>query len=146
MRLDYCDEERFPNHFALWEANCRRSLQGKAGQRELREMEAALLALPAKRLVQGVLLSDDGDVCALGAYGRYKGLDLTSFETCDKEITGVEVGIAGGMPRLVAWAVVDRNDRLDGQYQVGTFVLLTPEERYDQMLAWVRAQLKDAAA
>ena len=143
MRLDYCDEESFPNQFELWEANCQRSLRGKAGQRELRELEAALLALPAKRLVHGVLRTDDGDVCAIGAYGQYKGVDLTEF---DPEDESDKVGVAGGMPHLVAWAVVDLNDGYLGWYYGDVFVRYTPEQRYDKMLAWVRAQLKEAAA
>ena len=39
MRLNYSDEEDRPGQFALWNANCRRSIRGKAGQRELRELK-----------------------------------------------------------------------------------------------------------
>lgn len=44
MRISYSDEEDSPGQFALFQANCRRSLQGKKGQAALRELEAALLA------------------------------------------------------------------------------------------------------
>lgn len=155
MRINYTDEEDRPGQFALWSANCRRSLQGKAGQRELREFEAALLALPDKRLIRGKLMDEDGGVCAIGCYARHKGLDLS---TVDLEDESDEVGIAAGMPRLVAWQIVALNDitlntvwekaegpiqRGYGSYHGGIALVrdMTPEERYEKVLSWVRQQL-----
>lgn len=157
MRINYSDDEERPGQFALWQANCERSLKGKAGQLELRELEAALLALPEKRLIRGALVDDDGGVCAIACYGKHKGLDLTKF---DPEDESDEVGIAGGMPRLVAWSVVALNDihindhyeiaegpsvhHGHGEYQnqgVWTRFKYTPEERYEKVLAWVRRHL-----
>lgn len=154
-RINYSDEEDRPGQFALWDANCRRSLKGKAGQRELRELKAALLALPEKRLIRDALTDDDGGVCAIACYGRHKGVDLSKF---DPEYESDEVGIAGGMPRLVAWRVVALNDiildtvwevahgpveRYHGSYKGGIALIrdVTPEERYDAVLKWVNQQL-----
>lgn len=154
-RLNYADEEDRPGQFALWDANCRRSLKGKTGQRELRELEAALLALPEKRLIKDALTDDRGGVCAIGCYARHKGLDLSKF---DPEYESDEVGVEAGMPHLVAWAVVALNDveldtvwevghgplgRYEGQYKGGIALIrdMTPEERYTRVLAWVREQL-----
>lgn len=156
MRLNYSDEEDRPGQFALWDANCRRSIAGKVGQRELRELEAALLAMPEKRLIHGELTDDDGGVCAIACYARHKGLDLSKF---DPEDESDEVGIAAGMPRLVAWQVVALNDitldtvwevahgpvqRGHGVYKGGIPLVrdMTPEERYTAVLKWVRARLK----
>lgn len=155
MRLNWTDEEDRPGQFALWDANCRRSLRGKDGQKALRELEAALLALPEKRLIRDALTNDDGEVCAVGAYARHKGLDLSKF---DPEYESDEVGIAAGMPPLVAWKVVALNDvtldtvwevadgplnRWDAHYKGGVAVVrdMTPEERYEKVLTWVRSQL-----
>lgn len=157
MRISYSDDEDYPGQFNLWQANCRRSLQGKVGQTELRELEAALLALPEKRLIHGALTNDEGDVCAIGAYARHKGVDLSKF---DPEYESDDVGIAAGMPRLVAWSVVALNDlQIDGYYRyaegpslepyrsysehrgVWTYFEYTPEERYEKVLAWVRGKL-----
>ena len=158
MRLNYSDEEDYPGQFNLWEANCRRSLQGKAGQRELRELEAALLALPEKRLIHGTLTNEEGGVCAIACYAKHKGIDLAKF---DPEYESDTVGIVAGMPRLVAWKVVALNDvEFEGRYAyaegptreptypsyaphhgVWTFFPYTPEERYERVLAWVREQL-----
>jgi hypothetical protein len=132
-RISYSDDEAYPGQFDLWHANCRRSLQGKEGQAELRELRAALLALPEKRLVRGVLVDGEGCVCAVGAYAKYKGLDLHTF---DPEDHSDEVGIVAGMPKLVAWKVVEMNDF--------DFDHLTPERRYVKMLDWVESQITGA--
>ena len=140
MRINYCDDEDRPGQFALWDANCQRSLRGRAGQAALRDLEAALLALPQKRLIRGLLVSDDGaDVCAVGAYARYKGEDIAKHVPYASD----DVAIACGMPRLVAWKVVALNDfEIDDHYVTGQRVTYTPEERYIKVLAWVREQLK----
>ncbi len=130
MRLSYSEEEDYPGQFGLWQGNCKRSLKGKDGQAELKELRAALLALPEKRLIHGSLIDADGEVCAVGAYARYKGLNLSKF---DPESDTDDVGIEAGMPKLVAWKVVEMNDmELDTE---------TPEKRYEKMLTWVESQL-----
>jgi hypothetical protein len=157
MRLNYSDDEDYPGQFNLWQANCARSLRGKAGQAELRELEAALVALPEKRLIHGALTDEDGGVCAVACYARHKGIDLSTF---DPEYESDDVGVRAGMPRLVAWKVVALNDieleswcgyvegpatREESRYaHRGVWVHrdLTPEERYEKVLAWVREQLK----
>src|SRR5271156_233502 len=103
MRLNYSEDEDFPGQFELWQGNCERSLRGKQGQVELRELRDALVSLPEKRLIFGSLQDEEGGVCAVGAYARHKGFDLSKF---DPENETDAVGIEGGMPRLVAWKVV----------------------------------------
>lgn len=140
MRINYSEEEDYPGQFELWQANCVRSLKGKDGQAELRVLRDALLALPEKRLIHGSLVDEDGEVCAIGAYVKHKGLDLEKFAP-DRGTD--EVGIAAGMPRLVAWKVVEENDHVlhDTWRPEGGYRLLTPEERYEGMLAWVESLL-----
>lgn len=159
MRLNWCDDEERPGQFALWQANCNRSIKGKAGQKALRELEAALLALPEKRLISGLLEDEHGAVCAIGAYARHKGVDLSVYDPEDESDL---VGVDAGMPRLVAWEVVALNDihldvvwevaegplnRWDATYKGGIPLVrdMTPEERYEKVLAWVRARLQEAS-
>jgi hypothetical protein len=137
-RRGISDEEEYPGQFGLWEGNCRRSIKGKAGQAALRELEAALLALPEKRLIVGELENAAGEVCALGALKRYKGVEEVK---ADPEWEMEEVGVELGMPRLVAWQVVYVNDE-----GVDWRSLASPEERYEKVLAWVRTQLTQPAS
>ncbi len=134
MRLSYSDEEDYPGQFGLWQGNCERSLRGAAGQKELRELKAALIGMASKRLIHGSLDDEDGGVCAIGAYAKHKGLDLSKY---DPEEETDEVGIAAGMPRLVAWKVVEIND-----FEFDRHV--SPEDRYTEVLAWVERKLLPA--
>jgi len=169
MRISYSEDEDFGGQFELWQANCRRSLHGKAGQSALRELEAALLALPDKRLIAGKMVDADGEVCAIGALAKYKGRNLIA-ETreqlaqigIDRDVDELEgdgemeeIGMELGMPRLVAWKVVELNDvqldgctlvRAEGPYRWPAekpkqWVPITPEDRYEKVLAWTRRQL-----
>lgn len=59
----FCDdyyEPEFPNQYDLWSANVKRALSGKRGQKALKELRAALLALPEKRLISGALCTVGG--------------------------------------------------------------------------------------
>lgn len=161
MRISYTDEEDVPGQFALWQANCRRSLQGKKGQAALRELEAALLALPEKRLIANNLQDPKGEVCALGALAKFKGRDIppvaeNEWGEIDEDEEMEEYGVSLGMPRLVAWKVVCKNDvEIDGDYvtvpgpyrwfqeeqKLRAYVPVTPEIRYEKMLGWVQRQL-----
>lgn len=156
MRIGYIDEEQFQGQFALWQSNCARSLRGKQGQAALRELEEALVALPTKRLIADALVHS-GDVCAIGALALKRGkLDLSEEHEGDEM---EDVGVGLGMPRLVAWKVVEAND-IDNEkysvlapgpnqygyyhgYQPGYRLTIetTPEERYDAVLKWTRANL-----
>jgi hypothetical protein len=129
-RLNYSEDEDFPGQFELWQANCERSLHGKEGQAELRELHAALVSMSDKRLIYGFLQDEEGGVCAIGAYAQHKGMDLSKFDPEDETDA---VGVEGGMPRLVAWKVVEMNDIM--------FDRLTPEQRYEKMLSWVESKL-----
>jgi len=131
MRINWSDEEDFPGQFFLWEANCRRSISGCKGQTALRELEAALLALPTKRLIRGYLESN-GDVCAVGALARYK--KHNPIADVDSTYQTERIGVECGMPRLVAWEVVAQNDII---MEEGT-----PEQRYTDMLKWVQKQIR----
>lgn len=145
MRINCADEEDFPGQAELWQANCERSLNGKKGQAALRELAAALLALPEKKLIADELENEAGEVCAIGALAKFKGKenpkigdsfgDFDELEANSDEIERATVSLAQelGVPRMVAIAVVCEND--------DCFPDPTPEQRYERMLAWVRRTL-----
>lgn len=138
-----------------FEANTKRHLKGKKGQAALKELEAALIALPEKRLVYSKFVvrhgeaDDIGEVCALGALALKRCMDkgLTRSEAIkkieqdgpdpDDEGWGATENTAEYLKVKVnfAWEVMERNDEYGGP---------TPEERYKRVLAWVREQIKVA--
>ena len=129
-RISYADDEEFGGQFELWQANCRRSLKGKRGQAALRELEAALVALPEKALIHGDV-EYGGQVCAVGAAIKARGLlDQVADDATDE----VAVDLLG-WPRLVAWKIVEMNDE--------QLCHVSEVERYDRMLAYVRELLAE---
>lgn len=146
MRINYSDDEDFPGQYELWRANVERSLAGRKGQVALRELEAALTALPKKELIDGQLEDCEGNVCALGAVFRARGLATKEFRpvvefehTEDKEIYRANDAAikALGIPRLVGLEIIYQND--DGWFTPN------PAIRYERVLAWVRQQIQHGA-
>jgi len=143
MRIYYNDEEQFPGQFALWRANTERQIRGPNGQAVLRELEAALVALPEKRLVMGAI-AKDGHVCTVGLLLVLKRTraGMTHAEAVqqleqeygdDDEPTDDIATREGVVPNLVAWRLVELNDILLDD--------ATPEARYEFVLTWVRRKL-----
>lgn len=143
MRINYSEEENWPGQFFLWQANCDRSLNGRAGQAALRTLETALLALPEPKLIAHVAAAD-GCVCAVGAMalearvraGEERETVLKDLEALDPDDEDAlpALGATLKIPHLVGWKLVELNDI---QYERET-----PEQRYEQVLAWVRAHIK----
>lgn len=165
MRLNYTDDEDFPGQFGLWQGNCSRSIRSKAGQAALKRLEAALLAMPDKRLIREKLQDYDGNVCALGALARQEGV-LPEVHSDHNDSDPDEFGrTVLKFPRLVAWKVVEQNDIQNEEehgwaegpnpppdrgwpYRAGIWTRreITPEERYRNVLSWVQACLDPSEA
>ena len=124
-----------------WERNTRATIESKRGQTVLRELEAALVALPGKQLACGTFAERDEsghvNVCVLGAYALHKGVTTEGayhFDDAD-EMAGWATRKDGlAMAYTLAWNLIERNDEI--------YDLHTPEQRYERMLAWVRSQIK----
>lgn len=143
-------DEDFSNQWALQAQATERALRGKRGRAVLRELEAALLAMPQPRLALGTLVAD-GEVCALGALAVHRARKPgQTFEEALAELD-VEIspdreryedsfdGVDTAAARLrlttgLAFAVVYQNDDSRGR---------TPERRYESVLAWVRERLEE---
>jgi len=104
----------------LWPARVRQVIEGKRGQRVMRELAEALLALPERRLIAGNIATAQGEVCAIGAYAKAKGVDLNrDLASVDgKDLAGwegsdsdtAELGELLGMTHTLAWEIGFKND------------------------------------
>ena len=132
----------------LWESVLNRAIAGKRGQAFLRELEAALLHLPRRRVISESL-ARSGDVCTLGALALHRKvrtgvlheeaiaeLERRSDDVSEEmwDYASGELGIA----RTLAWEIIYRTDDITEA--------MTPEQRYDEMLLWVGSNLKSVAA
>lgn len=109
-----------------WRGAVASAIRGKRGQAALRELLAALDAMPEKVLVPGVLVDESGDYCALGVLGASRGLDLSVPDPDDPW----SVAEHFGLPRALVQEIEFENDE-DSRYGE------TPEMRWARMRAWV---------
>lgn len=109
------------------------AIRGKRGQAFLRELLAALDALPEPRLIQGNLMTECG-VCALGAVGLARGLDLLTCDPYDHEAIAQTFGIASALTREIAY----ENDE--------GVACDTPEQRFACVREWVVSRIRAEAA
>jgi hypothetical protein len=125
---DDCD------NLALWRGAVRSATRGKRGQAFFRGLVAALDALPEKRLIEGALQTHGG-VCALGALGRARRVDMDEVDRImrqdDYDGLGQAFDIAPGLAQETMYV----NDE-QGRYNE------TPEERWTRVRKWAAAQLR----
>ena len=156
-RIPDYDDEPFPNAGELFQHRITQAINGKRGQALLKELEAALVAMPVKRLLYSGFCDKAGEVCTLGALGVKREMDKgKTREEALKYLWGVvrrrgiekeeeNFGPNGDSIRFaakrldmafaLAWEVISQNDERNGGYKT------TPEQRYEAVLKWVREQI-----
>ena len=146
-RSGYTDDEAYSGQFAMWRGAVNSAIKGRRGQAFLKEMLAALDAMPVKRLVDDELEKTDmipcshwgmfeaHSVCAIGAVGVARGIDMSKIDAHDPDTVAGKFGIA----RALACEIVYMNDELaSGKNE-------TPEARFVRMRRWIESELVKAA-
>lgn len=124
-------------NLGLWRGAVERAIRGKRGQAFLREMAAALDAMPVKVLVAGDIVRDSEHVCALGSVAVARKLDVSTIAADDGESVARKFGVATALAREVAY----ENDEGTGWHGRET-----DAERWTRMRAWVEAHLAKTGA
>lgn len=165
-RSGYYDDCEDPLEHGRWRAQVRSATRGKRGQKLLRDMLAALDAMPEKRLIayelevshavdlehaerwaeirgdlglayyfENILKrcegARNGDVCALGALGKVRGLDMRGLNPDAPEAVAHAFDVAEQLAR----EIVFMNDEYWGRE--------TPEQRWQRMRGWVASQISE---
>lgn len=133
-RSGYCEDGDY-DLSNLWPNIVKRSIKGKRGQAFLKELAAAMDAMPEKKLIANDLVTETGEVCAIGVVCKARGLDTNGVDIYDRDEVGKLVGIA---PTLAAEIEYQNDD--DFSYRRSE----TPEQRWARMRKWVTDNLKDA--
>jgi len=128
-RSGYTDCDDDPLRIGRWRAQVASSIRGKRGQSFLRELIAALEAMPEKVLIKNELVTAEGDVCAIGAVCKSRGLDVSGVDYGFADEVAACVGIAHQMAAEIEW----END--EGGWRE------TDEERWSRMRRWAEARL-----
>lgn len=128
-------EDDGDGRLALWRGQVASAIRGKRGQRFLRDLVSALDAMPEKRLIKEEFECETG-VCALGALGKARGIDLTKLDPEDDEDTRKAARMFDIADQL-ALEVVYMNDE-------GSWGSETPEERWVRMRNWAGGLIREA--
>ncbi len=129
-RSNYSEDGEYLN---LWRGTVERAINGKRGQAFLRELAKEMDAMPVKRLIEGELISEQGEVCAIGVVCKargLKGLSEDEFDVWDPAAVGKLVGISMAMAAEIEY---ENDEQFSGQ---------TPEERFIRMREWVAENIK----
>jgi hypothetical protein len=142
-RSGYCDDYGDDDPLALgrYRAQVASAIRGKRGQALLRELLAALDAMPEKQLVAGELEAD-GQFCALGVVGQARGLNLAAIDTYDVEALGGTFNIADQLAREIMWV----NDEHVADNQWDQVEICGPMRPWDCAYHDVRVRNESAAS
>jgi hypothetical protein len=130
-RSGYSDDYE---HMNIYRATVERSINGKRGQAFLRELASAMDDMPVKRLISNELVTEQGDVCAIGVVCKKRGLDA-NIDVEDRDQVARLVGISPSMAAEIEF----ENDEGYPAYKE------TPEEKWTRMRKWVDEQIRKKA-
>lgn len=147
-RSGYTDDGE---NVAMWRGRVASATRGKRGQAFFRALLEALDAMPEKCLITDALETPTGEVCAIGALGKARGIDMSDIDPDEAS----EVAPLFDIAECLAQEVVYMND----EYKQCTYVELpgppryfrqhdyarhdiTPEERWQYMRDWVSKQIR----
>lgn len=134
-RSGYSDEFDDENNAgALYRANVDRTIHGKRGQAFLREMAAALDAMPIKELIAHEFVNETGCVCAMGAVAQARKLEIPKGFG---EGEPWEVGALLRITPMLAAEIAYHNDER-GPVRAEE----APAQRWTRMRAWVREHVR----
>lgn len=113
-----------------WRGAVKSAIKGARGQAFLKEMLAAMDALPQPKLVASELEAH-GEVCAIGAVGKARGLDMSNIDPEDNERLAKTFGIS----HALACEIMFMNDERWAFRE-------TPESRFTRMREWIECQIR----
>ena len=126
-------EDLYPWDLIRWRGQVASAIRGKRGQKFFVDLLAALDAMPEKSLIADDLQNEEGEVCAIGALGLARGVDMKHLDPEDPEGVAATFDIAPQLAREVVYYNDEHFDRS------------TPEDRWNKMRAWVAGQIKQMA-
>lgn len=115
---------------AMWRGQVSSAIRGKRGQAFLKELAAAMDAMPEKILIANELIGEDGDCCTIGVVCKARHVDVSQIDYEVPEQVGAAVGIAKQMAAEIEWM----NDEYGSWDE-------SPAERWARMRKWVESKI-----
>lgn len=113
-----------------WRGAVKSAIRGKRGQAFLKELLAALDAMPEKVLIREQLQAD-GQFCTLGVVGHARGLDMEQLDPYDYDQVAGAFNISQALAREIEF--------INDEYAWHTE---DPGERWRRVRNWVEQQIK----
>jgi hypothetical protein len=135
-RSGYVDYDLDPLELGRYRAQVASATRGNRGQTFLKELAAAMDAMPVKELIAGELVNASGQCCTIGVVCKSRGLDVSQVAIDEPEQVAGAVGIA----RQLAAEIEHENDDDDGWWAPGDRAE-TPSHRWERMRKWVEQQI-----
>lgn len=141
-----------------WSAQVKSAIRGRRGQAFLKELAAAMDAMPVKELIAEQLIDEEGQCCTIGVVCKARGIDVSKVDPEEPEQVGATVGIARQMAAEIeyendenhsGWRQVPCDKPPESQWHPGwrwVRVEETPSERWQRMRKWVESQIKPTPA
>lgn len=164
-RSGYTDDDE-DGTFGLWRGSVTRAIRGKRGQQALKELAAAMDAMPVKTLAAESLVTDGGEFCTLGVLGNARGLDMKPIDPDDWETVAKAFNLAPAMVREIVYENDEGLLRYEqrcveicgpvrpwypeyGNHNLRVSVPISPEvlgeRRWKRMRKWVEDNIASAA-
>lgn len=97
-RSGYTDDIEDQWQHIMWRGRVASSIRGKRGQTLLRDLLAALDAMPDKRLYPNNFATASGEYCTLGVLGATRGTKMDDLgdaeDGCDEKLVADRFGVA----------------------------------------------------
>lgn len=122
-------------NLGLWRGAVARAIKGARGQQLLRDLRDALDAMPAKRLIAFDLVQPDGEVCALGAVAKARGVDVALVDPEDPDAVAKVFGIAHALAAEIAYV---NDEAYWGAPE-------SPEHRWQRVREWAEENILPGA-
>ena len=143
-RSGYSDDyEDDPLAAGRWRGAVRSAINGKLGQTFLRELAAALDAMPEKELAAHSFKTEDGEFCTLGVIANARGIDVSGLDPDDD--CSRPAGRLLGIARALAAEIMYENDEAVDDWKYVDVVICGPMRRWERHVQSVRVPNEHAA-
>lgn len=161
-RSGYTDDIDNHWHHIMWRGRVASSIRGKRGQALLRDLLAALDAMPDKRLYPNSFATVSGEYCTLGVLGAARGTKMDDLgdaeEGCNEWLVADRFGVAAPLVQEIMYM----NDEWVDDYKFVDVEICgpvrpwerhrrsvymnddtAPQRRWRVMRNWVAEQIKE---
>jgi hypothetical protein len=130
-RSGYSDDCEY---MELYRGTVDRAIAGKRGQKFLQELADAMDAMPEKRLIRSELVTEAGEVCAIGSVCKARKMNVKEVDAYCPETVGALVNISRAMAAEIEYENDERGHHDE-----------TPEQRWTRMRKWVEENLRESS-